>query len=79
MLRIIAFIFIIYLRYFFTHYIEYFYFILYTAILGVAANALTFTLAGSGVVQVRDNLIPKLLFWPAVLGGCFAVTLAFLY
>jgi hypothetical protein len=60
-------------------YIEYFYFILYVAILAVAANALTFTLRGSGVSQVRDNLIPKLAFWPAILGACFAVTLVFLY
>jgi hypothetical protein len=60
-------------------YIEYFYFILYVAILGVSANALTFTLGASGVSQVRDNLIPKLLYWPAMLGACFLVTLAFLY
>lgn len=60
-------------------YIEYFYFILYVSILGVSANALTFTLARSGVSQLGDNLVPKLLFWPALLGACFAVTLAFLY
>lgn len=60
-------------------YIEYFYFILYVAILAVSANALTFTLRVSGVSQVRDNLIPKLVFWPAVFGACCAVTLAFLY
>ncbi len=60
-------------------YIEYFYFILYVAILGVSANALTFTLGDRGVSQVRDNLIPKLLFWPAILGACLAVTLIFLY
>ena len=60
-------------------YIEYFYFILYVAILAVAGNALTFTLSASGVSQVRDNLIPKLLFWPVILGACFAVTLVFLY
>ncbi len=60
-------------------YIEYFYFILYVAILAVAGNALTFTLSASGVSQVRDNLIPKLLFWPVTLGACFAVTLYFLY
>jgi hypothetical protein len=60
-------------------YIEYFYFILYVAILGVSANALTFTLGARGVSQVRDNLIPKLLFWPAILGACLAVTLVFLY
>lgn len=60
-------------------YIEYFYFILYVAILAVSANALTFTLKASGVSQVRDNLIPKLAFWPSILGACFAVTLIFLY
>jgi hypothetical protein len=60
-------------------YIEYFYFVLYTAILGVAANALLFTLAGRGLSQFRDNLIPKLIFWPYLLGACFAVTLLFLY
>jgi hypothetical protein len=60
-------------------YIEYFYFVLYVAILGVSANALTFTLGRAGVSQLGDNLVPKLLFWPALLGTCFAVTLAFLY
>jgi hypothetical protein len=60
-------------------YIEYFYFVLYIAILGVSANALTFTLARAGVSQLGDNLVPKLLFWPAFLGCCLAVTLAFLY
>ena len=60
-------------------YIEYFYFVLYTAILGVAANALLFTLKGHGISQYRDNLIPKLLFWPYLLGACFGVTLVFLY
>ena len=60
-------------------YIEYFYFILYIAILAVSANALAFTLKTDGVVQHRDNLIPKLAFWPAILGACFVVTLGFLY
>jgi hypothetical protein len=60
-------------------YIEYFYFILYTAILGVSANALLFTLTGHGFSQYRDNLIPKLVFWPYLLGACFGVTILFLY
>ena len=60
-------------------YIEYFYFVLYTAILGVAANALLFTLKGHGISQYRENLISKLLFWPYLLGACFGVTLVFLY
>ena len=60
-------------------YIEYLYFVLYLAILGVAANAVTFTLARAGVSQVRDNLIPKLVFWPIILGASFAVSVWFLY
>lgn len=60
-------------------YIEYFYFVLYTAILGVATNALLFTATGRGFSQYRDNLIPKLLFWPYLLGAFFGVTLLFLY
>lgn len=60
-------------------YIEYFYFVLYVAILGVAANALQFTLGRHTIVHVRDNLIPKLVYWPFITGACFAVTMAFLY
>lgn len=60
-------------------YIEYFYFVLYAAILGVAANMLTFILAGHGFPQYGDNLIPKLAFWPCLLGACFGITLLFLY
>jgi hypothetical protein len=60
-------------------YIEYFYFILYASILAVAANAIVFTLSASGIVHHRDNLVPKLLFWPAIVGACFAVSLVFLY
>jgi hypothetical protein len=44
----------------------------------VSANALTFTLAARGVSQVRDNLIPKLLFWPLLLTACFAVAFVLL-
>ena len=60
-------------------YIEYFYFVLYTAILGVSANALLFTLKGHGFSNYRDNIIPKLVFWPYLLGAFFVITLAFLY
>jgi Cache domain len=60
-------------------YIEYFYFVLYTAILGVSANALLFTLKGHGVSNYRDNIIPKLIFWPSLLGAFFSLTVIFLY
>ncbi|HWZ42911.1 MAG TPA: cache domain-containing protein [Candidatus Saccharimonadales bacterium] len=60
-------------------YIEYFYFVLYTAILGVSVNALLFTLKGHGFSNYRDNIIPKLIFWPSLLGALFGLSLAFLY
>ncbi len=60
-------------------YIEYFYFVLYTAILGVSTNALLFTLKGHGFSNYRDNIIPKLIFWPSLLGAFFGLTLIFLY
>ena len=60
-------------------YIEYFYFVLYAAILAVSTNALLFTLKGRGFSNYRDNLVAKLIFWPALLGAFFAVTVIFLY
>jgi Cache domain len=60
-------------------YIEYFYFVLYAAILAVSANSLFFTLKDRGIVHYRDNLIAKLIFWPGLLGAFFMVTLVFLY
>jgi Cache domain len=60
-------------------YIEYFYFVLYAAILAVSANSLFFTLKDQGLVHYRDNLIAKLIFWPALLSAFFIVTLVFLY
>jgi hypothetical protein len=60
-------------------YISKLHFILYASILAVAANAIVFTLSASGIVHHRDNLVPKLLFWPAIVGACFAVSLVFLY
>jgi hypothetical protein len=59
--------------------VEYFYFVTYFAILGVAANVLLFTLTENGMVRLQDNLVPKLLFWPMLLGAWFLVTVAFLY
>lgn len=60
-------------------YVEYFYFVTYLAILGVAANVLVFTLTRNPMARFQDNLIPKLLFWPLLLGAWFVVTLVFLY
>lgn len=60
-------------------YIEYFYFVLYAAILVVSANSLLFMLKERGVSNYRDNILAKLIFWPALLGAFFVVTLVFLY
>ena len=60
-------------------YMEYLYCVMYTAILFVSANALEVTMRDTGLLQVRDNAIPKLLYWPVLLGMCFAITLVFLY
>jgi hypothetical protein len=60
-------------------YLEYFYFAMYTVILLVAANALAFALEEEGFLQRQDNALPKLLFWPVVLGAFFGISLAFLY
>ena len=60
-------------------YLEYLYFVMYLAILLTTINALTFTMKDHGLAQLQDNLVPKLLFWPLLLGAFFAVTLLFLY
>ena len=57
-------------------YLEDFYFVLYLSILVVAVNSIIFTWGlPMRVVQYRDNLIPKLLFWPMVTSQLFALTL----
>ncbi|MEY4753143.1 MAG: hypothetical protein RJA44_818 [Pseudomonadota bacterium] len=58
-------------------YLEYFYITTYLAILAVAVNTLLYA-SGSSMrwVQHRDNLMPKLLFWPVMQGVLFAITYA---
>lgn len=60
-------------------YLEYFYFVMYAVILLVAVNALAFSLGENGILHRGDNALPKLLYWPVVLGTFFAISLAFLY
>jgi hypothetical protein len=57
-------------------YIEKFYFLLYFAIIAVVASCYLFS-TGSRLrlVHHRDNLIPKLAFWPIVLGTMVIITL----
>ena len=61
-------------------YLEYFYFVVYVAILVVAINAYLFsTDTRIPSICYRDNLIPKLLFWPAILGMLMVITLIQFY
>jgi len=61
-------------------YLEYFCFVLYLAILGVAANAFLFGLdTHIQVIRDRDNLFPKLAFWPIFLGLMLLVTVKTFY
>lgn len=54
-------------------YIEYFYLAMYTALLGVAMDAYLFTHDKYSkqfkFIHLEDNLIPKLIFWPTLLGA----------
>lgn len=53
-------------------YIEYFYVAMYTALLGVAVDSYLFThnkySSQFKFISYEDNLIPKLIFWPVLLG-----------
>jgi hypothetical protein len=60
-------------------YLEYFYFVMYAVILMVAANALAFALGKHGLVDLQDNALAKLAYWPLVLGTFFLTSLVFLY
>lgn len=56
-------------------YLEYFYFITYFTIVAVSINAFMLTaLNENRFFHYRDNLIPKLLFWPLLHGAFFVVT-----
>jgi hypothetical protein len=60
-------------------YMEYFYFIVYLMLLVVSINSMLFTLARFSMLEHRDNLIPKLLYWPTFIGLCLAITLVIFY
>lgn len=56
-------------------YLEYFYFLIYVTMLWVAINSVLFA-RGTNIwlIQYRNNLISKLLFWPFLVGLLFAAT-----
>ncbi len=57
-------------------YLDCFYFIIYGAILLVSVNSLLLTNHRRNVmiIEYGDNLIPKYMFWPLVLGSVFGAT-----
>lgn len=65
-------------------YLEYFYLIMYLAILSVAINSLLFTSQRESVILRRviyskDNLWPKLFYWPMIMGLLFVITVFVFY
>jgi hypothetical protein len=59
-------------------YMEYFYFLMYAVIVAVAANTYLFStraLRKLSIIHYRDNLIPKVLFWPLLLLIMIVITL----
>ncbi|MBT5896307.1 MAG: hypothetical protein HOH61_10420 [Rhodospirillaceae bacterium] len=60
-------------------YLEYFYLVLYLSCIFVSFNSILFATGKGRLFQYRDNLLPKLLFWPVVAGAIFAITLASFY
>jgi hypothetical protein len=61
-------------------YLEYFYFLIYLAILLISINSVLFSIdAKINLIQHRENLLPKLLFWPFLLGMLFVVSVVTFY
>ena len=66
-------------------YLEYFYLVAYVAVLLSCLNVYLFSATGGGtgthpwILHHRDNLIPKLVFWPAILLCLAVITLFFFH
>jgi hypothetical protein len=58
--------------------LEWYYFIMYGAILAVSANALVVALGGPRILRRGDNALAKLAFWPVLLGAFYLNTLMYL-
>ncbi len=56
-------------------YMEYFYFLIYFILLWVALNSVIFAKGVPiAVIQYRDNLLPRLFYWPFMMGVLLAIT-----
>lgn len=60
-------------------YLEMFYFATYCIILAVSVNALVFAEAKSPVLRYRENLVPKVLYWPVIQLAMLIVTILRFY
>lgn len=58
-------------------YMEYFYFLMYGLLVAASANTYLFSMRAASwlkLIHYKDNLIPKVLFWPVVLAGMIVIT-----
>ena len=60
-------------------YIEYFYIILYVICLLIAFNSVSFANGNSKFIEYKDNLLPKIFFWPILSFTIFAITTSTFY
>ncbi|MCP5109014.1 MAG: hypothetical protein GY950_36865 [bacterium] len=60
-------------------YLEYFYLIMYASLLWVSLNSIIFRMKKIKLIQYKDNLIPRLFYWPVLLGLLFLVTFMIFY
>ena len=56
-------------------YLEYYYFVMYAAVLVVSTDSILFASSvGPRFIHYKDNLVVKLLYWPTVLGVMLGIT-----
>jgi hypothetical protein len=61
-------------------YLEYFFFLIYITMLWISINSVLFAMGKNiRMIQYRENLIAKLMFWPFLLGTMFAITVFAFY
>jgi hypothetical protein len=60
-------------------YLEYFYLIMYVNLLFVSLNSILFHLKKVSFIQYKENMIPKLIYWPTLMGEVAIVTFLTFY
>jgi hypothetical protein len=61
-------------------YLEYFYLVMYLAILWVAVDSILLAAqAGSWLIKYEENLLPRVIFWPGLLGVILTFTVLTFY